>query len=160
MRTINENNREMTNYKNISRIIRLVYALLLALVVAVAVVAEYNVLPVEGSLMNLFDAKMMYIIEVGMLFLVGACMLLSLKSFDRVLKNKMSTIGEEGKPKAYVGIYCVRLSLLAIPMLMGMYFYYGLLENWGLYYALASFVASLFCLPSAEGVEIEMASNK
>ena len=150
----------MTNYKNISRIIRLVYALLLALVVAVAVVAEYNVLPVEGSLMNLFDAKTMYIIEVGMLFLVGACMLLSLKSFDRVLKNKMSTIGEEGKPKAYVGIYCVRLSLLAIPMLMGMYFYYGLLENWGLYYALASFVASLFCLPSAEGVEIEMASNK
>ena len=160
MRTINENNREMTNYKNISRIIRLVYALLLALVVAVAVVAEYNVLPVEGSLMNLFDAKTMYIIEVGMLFLVGACMLLSLKSFDRVLKNKMSSIGEEGKPKAYVGIYCVRLSLLAIPMLMGMYFYYGLLENWGLYYALASFVASLFCLPSAEGVEIEMASNK
>lgn len=150
----------MTNYKNISRIIRLVYTLLLALVVAVAVVAEYNVLPVEGSLMNLFDAKMMYIIEVGMLFLVGACMLLSLKGFDRVLKNKMSTIGEEGKPKAYVGIYCVRLSLLAIPMLMGMYFYYGLLENWGLYYALASFVASLFCLPSAEGVEIEMASNK
>lgn len=150
----------MTNYKNISRIIRLVYALLLALVVAVAVVAEYNVLPVEGSLMNLFDAKTMYIIEVGMLFLVGACMLLSLKGFDRVLKNKMSTIDEEGKPKAYVGIYCVRLSLLAIPMLMGMYFYYGLLENWGLYYALASFVASLFCLPSAEGVEIEMASNK
>ena len=160
MRTINKNNREMTNYKNISRIIRLVYALLLALVVAVAVVAEYNVLPVEGSLMNLFDAKTMYIIEVGMLFLVGACMLLSLKSFDRVLKNKMSSIGEEGKPKAYVGIYCVRLSLLAIPMLMGMYFYYGLLDNWGLYYALASFVASLFCLPSAEGVEIEMASNK
>ena len=160
MRTINKNNREMTNYKNISRIIRLVYALLLTLVVAVAVVAEYNVLPVEGSLMNLFDAKTMYIIEVGMLFLVGACMLLSLKSFDRVLKNKMSSIGEEGKPKAYVGIYCVRLSLLAIPMLMGMYFYYGLLENWGLYYALASFVASLFCLPSAEGVEIEMASNK
>ena len=150
----------MTSYKNISRIIRLVYALLLALVVAVAVVAEYNVLPVEGSLMNFFDAKTMYIIEVGVLFLVGACMLLSLKSFDRVLKNKMSSIGEEGKPKAYVGIYCVRLSLLAIPMLMGMYFYYGLLENWGLYYALASFVASLFCLPSAEGVEIEMASNK
>lgn len=150
----------MTNYKNISRIIRLVYALLLALVVAVAVVAEYNVLPVEGALMNLFDAKTMYIIEVGMLFLVGACMLLSLKSFDRVLKNKMSSIGEEGKPKAYVGIYCVRLSLLAIPMLMGVYFYYGLLENWGLYCALASFVASLFCLPSAEGVEIEMASNK
>ena len=55
-----------------------------------------------------------------------------------------------------MGIYCVRLALLAIPMLLGTYFYYALLENWGLYYALACFVASLFCLPSTEGVEAEM----
>lgn len=144
------------NYKKISRTIRLVYAMLMALVVAVAVVAEYNVLPIEGSLVDTFDSKTMYLIEVGMLFLVGLCMLLALKSFERVLKNKMSTMVKEGKPKAYVGIYCVRLSLLAIPMLLGTYYYYGLLENWGLYYALASVVASLFCLPSAEGVEAEL----
>ena len=146
----------MIDYKNISRTIRLVYAVLMVLVVAVAVVAEYNVLPIEGSLVDSFDSKTMYLIEVGMLFLVGLCMLLSLKGFERVLKNKMNTIGEEGKPKVYVGIYCVRLSLLAIPMLLGTYFYYGLLENWGLYYTLASIVASLFCLPSAEGVEAEL----
>lgn len=144
------------NYKKISRTIRLVYAMLMALVVAVAVVAEYNVLPIEGSLVDTFDSKTMYLIEVGMLFLVGLCMLLALKGFERVLKNKMSTMVKEGKPKVYVGIYCVRLSLLAIPMLLGTFFYYGLLENWGLYYALASIVASLFCLPSAEGVEAEL----
>lgn len=144
------------NYKKISRTIRLVYAMLMALVVAVAVVAEYNVLPIEGSLVDTFDSKTMYLIEVGMLFLVGLCMLLALKGFERVLKNKMNTTGEEDKPKSYVGVYCVRLSLLAIPMLLGTYFYYGLLENWGLYYALASIVASLFCLPSAEGVEAEL----
>ena len=144
------------NYKKISRTIRLVYAMLMALVVAVAVVAEYNVLPIEGSLVDTFDSKTMYLIEVGMLFLVGLCMLLALKGFERVLKNKMSTISEEDKPKAYVGIYCVRLALLAIPMLLGTYFYYGMLVNWGLYYTLASFVASCFCLPSAEGVEAEL----
>ena len=142
--------------KNISRTIRWVYAALIALVLAVALVAEYNVVPMEGSLVGLVDAKMMYGIEVGMLFLVGSCILLALKGFDRVLKHKMCTIGEEGKPKAYVGVYCVRLALLAIPMLLSTYFYYGLLVNWGLYYALACFVASFFCLPSAEGVEIEM----
>ena len=149
----------MINYKNISRTIRWIYAALMALVLAVALVAEYDVAPVEGSLVDLFDARIMYGIEVGMLFLVGSCILLALKGYDRVLKNKMGTVGEEGKPKAYVGIYCVRLALLAIPMLLSTYFYYGLLENWGLYYALASFVASLFCLPSTEGVELEMNSK-
>jgi hypothetical protein len=144
------------NYKKISRTIRLVYAVLMALVVAVAVMAEFDVAPIEGALIGQLDAGVLYIVEVGMLFLVGICMLLSLKGFDRVLKNKMKIISSEGKPKAYVGIYCVRLSILAIPMLLGTYFYYGLLENWGLYYALATFVASLFCLPSAEGVEAEM----
>ena len=130
--------------------------MLMALVLAVAVIAELNVVPIEGSLVGRLDAGALYTVEVGMLFLVGVCMLLALKGFDRVLKNRMSAIGEEGKPKAYIGIYCVRLSLLAIPMLLGIYFYYGLLENWGLYYTLATFVASLFCLPSAEGAEIEM----
>ena len=144
------------NYKKISRTIRLVYAALMMLVVAVAVMAEFEVAPIEGSLVGRLDAGVLYIVEVAMLFLVGVCMLLALKGFDRVLKNKMGVICVEDKPKAYIGIYCVRLSLLALPMILGVYFYYGLLENWGLYYALASFVASLFCLPSAEGVEAEI----
>lgn len=144
------------NYKKISRIIRWVYVALMMLVVAVAVMAEFEAAPIEGSLVGRLDAGVLYIVEVAMLFLVGVCMLLALKGFDRVLKNKMSATCTEDKPKAYIGIYCVRLSLLALPMILGIYFYYGLLENWGLYYALASFVASLFCLPSAEGVEVEI----
>lgn len=142
--------------KKISRTIRLVYALLLALVLAVAVMAELEVAPIEGSLIGTFEPEVMYFIEVGMLFVVGLCMLLALKGFDRVLKNRMRVTAEEDKSKVYVGIYCVRLSLLALPMLLGTYFYYALLVNWGLYYALASLVASLFCLPSVEGVDAEM----
>ena len=151
-----ENKIKMVNYKSISRTIRWVYALLLTLVLAMAAVAEWEVAPIEGSLIGVFEPKTMYVVEVGMLFVVGLCLLLALKGFDRILKNKMGVICEEDKPKAYVGIYCVRLSLLALPMLLGTYFYYGLLVNWGLYYALAGFVASLFCLPSTEGVEAEM----
>ena len=150
----------MINYKNISRTIRLVYVALIALVVAIIVVAEYDVLPIEGALLEAFNEQTGYIVEVGMLFLVGACMLLSLKGFDRVLKNKMCVTDEKLKPKAYIGIYCVRLALLTIPMLLGTFFYYGLLENWGLYYTLASLVASFFCLPSAEGVETEINIDK
>ena len=131
----------------------------MALVVAIAGVAECNVLPIEGAWVEAFDAQTNYLIEVGMLFFVGMCILLALKSFDRMLKSRMRVIAEEQKGKAYIGIYGVRLVLLALPMLLGVLFYYTMLENWGLYYALASFVSSLFCLPSAEGVEIEMKSE-
>ncbi len=131
----------------------------MALVVAIAGVAECNVLPIEGAWVEAFDAQTNYLIEVGMLFFVGMCILLALKSFDRMLKSRMRVIAEEQKGKSYIGIYSVRLVLLALPMLLGVLFYYTMLENWGLYYALASFVSSLFCLPSAEGVEIEMKSE-
>lgn len=146
------------NYKKISTTIRWIYAALVVLVVAVAVVAEFNVAPIEGSLVGAFDAETTYVVEVGVLFFVAICLQLALRGFDRVLKNRMQVTGVEQRPKAYVGIYCVRLALLALPMLVGTYFYYALLENWGLYYALASIVASLFCLPSAEGVEEEMSA--
>lgn len=149
----------MINYKSISRTIRWIFAGLMALVVAIAGVAECNVLPIEGAWVEAFDAQTNYLIEVGMLFFVGMCILLALKSFDRMLKSRMRVIAEEQKGKAYIGIYGVRLVLLALPMLLGVLFYYTMLENWGLYYALASFVSSLFCLPSAEGVEIEMKSE-
>ena len=146
------------NYKKISTTIRWIYAALVVLVLAVVIVAELNAAPIEGALVGAFDARTTYVVEVGMLFSVGVCLLLALRGFDRVMKSTMRAASPEKRPKAYVGIYCVRLALLALPMLLGTYFYYALLENWGLYYALAAFVASLFCLPSPDGVEEEMSA--
>lgn len=144
----------MIDCKKISRNIRLWYGAMLAIVVALVVVAELDLVPIEGELM--LDAGAKYFVEVAMFFLVGICILLALKGFDWLWKRKSRGVKEDGRARLYVNLYVVRLAILVLPMLLGTYFYYGLLDNRGLYCALASFVASLFCLPSTEGVEVEM----
>lgn len=144
------------NCKNIIRNIRIYYAVMLSLVLLFAVVAEFNMLPIEGMLINAFSPETQYFVEVGMFFLVGLCILLALKLFDKLWLSGVYEAKDKERASKYVKAYIVRLSLLEIPMLLGAFFYYGLLENWGLYYALAGFVASLFCLPSADVVKEEL----
>ena len=143
------------DYKKISRNIRFVYAAVLAAIVTMVVLCEGNVLPVEGVLLGMSpDAK--YIIEVGMLFAVGLGILAALKGFNWCLLNKVHAAEGDRKAYLYVAFSNARNCLLGSLMILSLVFYYGLLVNWGLYYALASFVASLFCLPSAEGVKDEL----
>lgn len=144
------------DYKKISRNIRILFAVLVAFVLAIPVVVEFNLFPMEGMFIDFFDEQMIYFIEVGMFFLTGLCILLALKFFDKLWLRRVAEVKEKEKAAMYFSVYLVRLSLLWCPMFLGIFFYYGLLENWGLYYALAGFVSSFFCLPSAEGVEIEM----
>ena len=147
------------DYKKISRNIRIVYAAVLAAIVTMVVLCESNVLPVEGVLLGMSpDAK--YIIEVGMLFAVGFGILAALKGFNWYLTHKIQPAEGEHKVNMYSEMSIARISLLGALMMMGAVFYYATLENWGMYYALAAFVTSLFCLPSAEGVEIELNIKK
>lgn len=144
------------DYKKISRTIRLIFAFMVALVLAFAIAVEFYQLPMEGALVDAFDAGEIYFVEVGMFFFTGISILLALKFFDRIFLPKVYEVKGKDKALQYICVYVVRLGLLWGLMLLGMLFYYGLLENWGLYYALAGFVSSFFCLPSAEGVEIEL----
>jgi hypothetical protein len=147
------------DYKKISRNIRIVYAAVLAAIVTMVVLCESNVLPVEGVLLGMSpDAK--YIIEVGMLFAVGFGILAALKGFNWYLTHKIQPAEDEHKVNMYSEMSIARICLLGALMMMGAVFYYATLENWGMYYALAAFVTSLFCLPSAEGVEIELNIKK
>lgn len=149
----------MINYKKISRNIRLFFAALVMLVLAIPVAVEFNLdsmALLKGGFVGGYDEQTTYIIEVAMFFLTGICILLALKFFDRLWLRRVAEVKEEEKASKYIAAYMIRLALLTIPMLSGFIFYYGLLVNWGLYYALAGFVSSFFCLPSAEGVEIEM----
>lgn len=149
----------MTDFKKISRNIRIVYAALLVVVVALIALCEFNVLPVEGMLLDIAPGTM-YIIEVASLFGVGLGILLALKGYNWLLEHKVHTAEGALRAKRFVSYNHARIILLAILMLLGVFFYYGTLENWGMYYALASFVSSFFCLPSAEGVEIELQVEK
>ena len=143
------------DYKKISRNIRIVYAAVLAAIVTMVVLCESNVLPVEGVLLGMSpDAK--YIIEVGMLFAVGLGILAALKGFNWCLLNKVHAAKGDRKADLYVAFSNARNCLLGSLIILSLVFYYGLLVNWGIYYALACFVSSLFCLPSPEGVEVEI----
>lgn len=147
------------NYKKISRNIRLFFAALVMLVLAIPVAVELDLdsmASLDGAFVGRYDEQATYIIEVAMFFLTGICILLALKFFDRLWLRRVAEVKEEEKASKYFAAYAIRLALLAAPMITGAIFYYGLHVNWGLYYALAGFVSSFFCLPSAEGVEIEM----
>lgn len=146
----------MTDYKRVSRTIRVMFALVIALVVAIVVACEFDMGLLDGVAISTFDAELMYYIQVGMFFLTGICVLGALKGFNWMLKNRVQTAEKNERVELYKKYHFVRIGLLGASMLTGILFYYMTLENWGLYYALIAFVASFFCLPSAEGVKIEL----
>lgn len=151
------------DYKKISRRISLFFMALVVTVFAIPVAVELDLgsmALLEGAFIGGADERIIYFVEVFMFFLTGICILLALKFFDRLWVHKVSKVKETEKASAYFAMYAVRLAILAVPMLSGVIFYYGLLVNWGLYYALAGLVSSFFCLPSAEGVEIEMTEQQ
>lgn len=149
----------MTEYKKIYRNIRIIYAAIIAAIVAFITLCEYNLIPVEGALTALTDGTI-YIVEVSALFVVGIGIFAALKGYDWMLRHKVHTADSEQRLSYYARINYTRIGLLGALMLMGTFFYYATLENWGMYYGLSAFVASLFCLPSTEGIEIEMAIDK
>lgn len=146
----------MTDYKKISRTIRLMFASMIALMVALVVVCEFDMGLIVGGMVATFDAELMYYVQVFMFFLTGSCVLAALKGFNWMLKHRVHTVEKTERVELYKKYHFVRIALLGAPMLTGILFYYMTLENWGLYYALIALAASFFCLPSPEGVEIEL----
>ena len=148
----------MIDYKKISRNIRIVYAALMLAVVTLVVLCECHVMPIEGMLLDVAPGSM-YILEVGMLFAVGIGIFAALKGFNWCLLHKVRVAEGARKAELYQSLSNARNCLLGALMILGVIFYYGTLENWGMYYTLAALVSSFFCLPSAEGVEIELTHN-
>ena len=146
----------MADYKKISRNIRIMYAAMIVLMVVIIVACEFDMGLLDGVAINIFDAELMYYIQVSTFFITGICVLAALKGFNWLLKNKVQTAGKAERVELYTKYHFIRIGLLGAPMLTGILFYYMTLENWGMYYALIALVTSFFCLPSAEGVEIEL----
>lgn len=146
----------MTDYKKISRNIRLMYASVMAFMVMLVVVCELDIEPLEGAMVGTFGEAQIYYTQVYMFFLTGACVLAALKGFNWMLKNRVYMAEKAERAGLYTKYHFIRIGLLGAPMLTGILLYYMTLENWGLYYALIALVASFFCLPSPEGVEIEL----
>lgn len=145
----------MIDYKKISRNIIIFYAILMAFMAAFIVSCELNLLPLEGLLVD-GDATVLYAMEVAILFLVGLGLLAALKGFHWCLHHKVLLAEGQQRSSLYTNYSFARIGILSALMFLGAFFYYTTLENWGMYYGLAAFVASLFCLPSAEGVKVEL----
>ena len=144
------------DYKKISLTIRIMFAVVIAFVMAIVVACELDMGLLEGEMVSSLGSEQMYYIQVGVFFLTGTCVLAALKGFNWVLKNKVQTAEKAERAELYKKYHFIRIGLLGAAMLTGILLYYMTLENWGLYYALIALVASFFCLPSAEGVEIEL----
>ena len=145
----------MEMYKKISRTIRLLYAACVAMTVLFVVFCESGQAPVEGALAGL-DGNAMYLVEVITLVVVGVVIFASLRGYDWLLPRQLSKLEGDERTLFYVRINTLRIILLAMVMALGMFFKYSTLTNWGMYYALAALVVSLFCLPSVEQVEQEL----
>lgn len=146
----------MIDYKKISRNIRLLFVCFVALVLLLVVLSECDLLPsLEGMLLSV-SPNTMYIMQVSMFFLVGLGILAALKGFHWCLHHKILVKEGAERVRLYASFSYMRIALLGLLMLLGAFFYYATLANWGMYYGLAAFVVSFFCLPSAEGVEAEM----
>lgn len=149
----------MLDYKTVSRNIRILYFVLLTLVAGLVLMCELHLLSLEGMLVGINQGTM-YIVEVSMLFGVGLGLLAALKGFNWCLLHKVYQFSGVHRVGLYVKLNYIRIVLLVLLMLAGAFFYYATLQNWGMYYGLAALVVSFFCLPSAEGVEIELALDK
>ena len=112
----------MIDYKKISRNIRIVYAALLSAVVTWVVLCEFQVIPMEGMMLNV-DLGTMYIIEVGMLFAVGIGILAALKGFNWCLLHKVQPAEGERKVNLYIALSNARNCLLGSLMMLGTVFY-------------------------------------
>lgn len=149
----------MKTYRNTSNVIRACCAITLAFSLCFAIITECNIVAFEGMLTRLSD-NTMYIIEVTMLFITGAGILAALKGFNWLLHHSIYKVEDKERMARYRKYSLIRVAMLGIIVFAGAFFYYTTLENWGMYYALAAFVSIFFCLPSAEGVKIEMEGDK
>lgn len=146
----------MPDYKKISRNIRLMYAAMMAFLVTFVVLCELDIASLEGVMVGTYNGTQMYYIQVFMFFFTGACVLAALKGFNWLLKNKVQVAEKTERATLYTEYSFKRIGLLGTVMLTGIVLYYASLENWGMYYALIALASSFFCLPSPEGVEIEL----
>ena len=102
----------MTDFKKISRNIRIVYVALLAAVVTCVVLCEFHVIPIEGMLLGA-DAGTMYVIEVGMLFAVGFGILAALKGFNWCLLHKVHSAEGHRRASLYLALSNARICISA-----------------------------------------------
>lgn len=106
------------------------------------------------------DVYVTYMAETITILLAAFCVPVSLKLFSWVLIRKIDVVTLPEALRLYALWSGVRLALLAIPVLAGLFTYYIMLSSTGVLCALIGLTASLFCLPGEERLRKELHINK
>lgn len=102
------------------------------------------------------NPKAIYLGETIVILLTILTIPISLKYYARILANKIDKLSIDKALQAYRKLNYLRLALLAIPMLAGLFVYYQMLSNTGVLCALIALCASLFCVPSEKRLRQEL----
>lgn len=102
------------------------------------------------------DVRGTYISETIVILLTCFCVPFALKLFSWVMKNQVDEVSICEALRLYA-LWCgVRLTLLATPVVAGLWVYYSMLSTKALLCACIGFTASFFCMPGLQRLKREL----
>jgi len=110
--------------------------------------------PIDGWFADSFTTK--YFLETITILLTAAGVPVALKLFAWVLTNKIDQVELVEALGLYRRWSLVRLLLLALPLIVGVFTYIVCLSNTGLLCAAIALTASLFCIPSENRLKADL----
>ena len=143
----------MTN-KQILRRLRIEYLVFVLLAVLLVVLHETQVLA-EGVLVG--KATAVYVAECAGILLTIALIPLALKSYHKALLRMADMDDDAARRRSYVKWNEIRLAMFVVIVLLNTSIYYATLDNMCGYCAIMGMIASFFCWPTKDGVDVELA---
>ena len=139
--------------RHLLHILQVEFVVFWFLIVLLAVLYEYEVLP-QGILIE--DPQTAYMLEVLGVLLVVGLIPFSLRLFSLSLVRCVKQRALADALVSYRRWSEVRLALLLVPALVNLAVYYWTLETTGLLCTAMVLVASLFCVPGKRRMESEL----
>ncbi len=106
------------------------------------------------------NVSVTYMAETITILLAALCVPLSLKFFSWGMTRKIDAAAFPKALKLYARWSDVRLLMLAVPVVAGLFTYYAMLSTAGVFCAVIALTASLFCLPGEGRLRREMHIDK
>lgn len=145
--------KEIKELKHIVKVLRIGYVAFWCIPLLILMLGETNVLPLGIWVGN---ASTAYIANTIGILCMAFCVPMSLKIFSWVLTHKIDKLPLESAVRQYVLWNYLRLSLLELPVILNLVFYYLTMNNTGGLCTLIALVASFFCLPGESKVMTEL----
>lgn len=142
--------------KQILRRLRIEYLAFVFLAVLLVVLQETHVLA-EGVLVG--NATAVYVAECAGILLTIAFIPLALKGFHKALLRMSVMEDEAARRRSYLKWNEIRLAMFVVIVLLNTSVYYATLDNMCGYCAIMGLIASFFCWPTKEGVDVELSMS-